>query len=198
MKAVCLVSGGIDSTVLLFRLQKDGYKIIPLHFNYGQKAEKLERQAVEQICKTLHLKPEIIDVSGLRLIPSGLTDPDISPVTQPIFPCRNLLFLTLAAAYATTKAIDVIAVGFLGDSLFPDQTKEFVKKAEIIISDAVGNRISILVPFIELNKLEVIRLAKKYNISLDITYSCYAGTTPPCGNCLSCIDRKNIAKTGEF
>jgi len=193
MKIVCLISGGVDSTVLLFRLHKEGHDIIPLHINYGQKSAKPELESVHKVCDLLQLEPQIIDLNGLKIIRSGLTDPKLSHISNPVFPGRNLLFLTIAASFANSNSIDVIAMGILGHTFFPDQTKEFVKKAELTISSALGNRINILTPFIELNKLEVIRIGKKYNIPLDITYSCYAGTKPPCGECLSCKDRENMS-----
>lgn len=191
MKIICLVSGGIDSTVLLFRLHKEGHDIIPLHINYGQKSAKLELESVYNACDLLQLKPQIVDLSGLKIIRSGLTDPELSHITDPVFPGRNLLFLTIAASFANSNAIDVVAMGILGGSLFPDQSKEFVKKAELTISSALGAKMKILTPFIKLNKLEVVRIGKMYDFPLNSTYSCYAGTELPCGKCLSCIDREN-------
>lgn len=196
MKIVCLLSGGIDSTTLFFRLRKNEHELIPLLVNYGQKAFKKEFEAVQHICEISELSPNIIDISGLSSISSGLTNNNESPIDNPIFPNRNLILLSVAAAFAENQSCQVIAIGLIGDSSFADQTKDFVRDAEVALSH--GHSITILAPMIELNKLEVVRLAKENNISLDFTYSCYFGGNEHCGKCLSCIDRKKVFEIEEL
>ena len=89
MKIVCLVSGGIDSTTLLFKLHKNKHQIIPLFINYGQKSNKQEENAAMNVCKSLKLKLNKIDISGLSVIKSGLTTKKIS-VVESFFPNRNI------------------------------------------------------------------------------------------------------------
>ena len=192
MKIICLVSGGIDSTTLLFRLIKNNHEVIPLFVNYGQKAIKKELSSVKKICKLLKLKIHVIDVSGFSSISSGLTDKNISSIKNPFFPNRNLILLTIGSTLAINYSCTVIAIGLIEGSNFADQTKVFLKHAEQILS--YGRKITILAPMIELNKLEVVRLAKEYKIPLNLTYSCYSNKEKPCNRCLSCIDRKNVFK----
>jgi len=189
MKIVCLVSGGIDSTTLLFRLKKNKHEIIPLFIDYGQKAAKKEYESSQKACAILGIKLNVIDISGLSSISSGLTDVKISPIDDPIFPNRNLILLSIGTAFALTNSCQVVAIGLIGNTDFTDQTKEFVEKAESVLS--TGKNIVIMAPMIELNKLEVVRLAKENNIPLDFTYSCYCGIDEPCNECLSCKDRLN-------
>jgi len=189
MKIVCLLSGGIDSTILLFRLKKNGHEIIPLFINYGQKAAKKEREAAQKACEILDIKLNVIDIPGLSTISSGLTTNEISPIDTPVFPNRNLILLSLGAAFAQTNSCQVIAIGLIEGTNFSDQTREFVKKLESTLS--MEQNISILAPMITLNKLEVVRLAKENKIPLDFTYSCYFGLDTPCNECLSCKDRSN-------
>ena len=196
MKIICLVSGGIDSTTLLFRLIKNDHKVIPLFVNYGQKAIKKELLAAKRICRSLKLKMHVIDASGLSSISSGLTDNSISSIKNPFFPNRNLILLSIGSAFAINHSCAVIAIGFIAGSDFADQSKIFLKHAEKILS--YGRKITILAPMIELNKLEVVRLAKEYKIPLNFTYSCYSGKEKPCKRCLSCIDRKNVFKIEEI
>ena len=192
MKIICLISGGIDSTTLLFRLVKNKHEVIPLFVNYGQKAIKKELLSVKKICKLLKLNVHVIDISGLSLISSGLTDNNISSVKNPFFPNRNLILLSIGSAFSTNYSCNVIAIGLIKGSDFLDQSKIFLKHAEKILS--YGRKITILAPMLELNKLEVVRLAKEYKIPLNFTYSCYSGKEKPCNRCLSCIDRKNVFK----
>ena len=188
MKIVCLASGGVDSSILMFLLQKKGHEIFPLHINYGQKSEKLELEAYKQVCIFLNLKPVVIDARGLKKIESGLTTSKLSPIENPFFPGRNLLFLVIGSGYAFSKLIKTISVGFLDNSEFPDQNKEFVKKTEDLLNLSLNYSVTILAPLINLDKKEVFNLAKKYNFPLDLTYSCYLGINPPCGKCHACRD----------
>lgn len=189
MKIVCLLSGGIDSTTLLFRLKKNRHDVIPLFINYGQKAAKKEYEASQKACKILGIKLNVIDIPGLSIISSGLTTNEISPIDTPVFPNRNLILLSVGAAFAQTNSCQMIAIGLIEGTNFSDQTKEFVKRTELSLS--TEQNITILAPMIELNKLEVVRLAIENRIPLDFTYSCYFGLDEPCNECLSCKDRLN-------
>src|SRR5438445_4719974 len=166
MKIVCLASGGIDSSVLMFMLKKSNHEVFPLHVNYGQKAEKMELKSAKEVCEILKLSLEVMNIPGLGIILSGLTNSHLSVTEHPLFPARNLLLLTIGASYAFTKSIRVISIGLLTNPIFPDQTIKFVKSSEISISEAVGTSMKLLVPFIELNKCEVISLARKYDFPL--------------------------------
>ena len=192
MKITCLASGGMDSTVLLHRLKVENHKILPLYVNYGQKAHKKEFRCISDQCSKLGLSLNCIDISNLHLISSGLTSKHISSVDKPIFPNRNLILLSIATSFAFDNNCDIVAIALLGDSTFPDQSKEFVKNTEIVISSSLGAEMKIWTPFIQLNKLEVIRLAKKYQVDIHQTYSCYEGTEEPCEQCLGCKDRRSV------
>ena len=192
MKIVCLLSGGIDSVVLLFRLKKSGHDLIPLFINYGQKSLIKELESATIACNMLDLSLEEIDISDLSSIPSGLTNGEYSPIDFPVFPARNMILLSIAASFASSKSIQVIGIGILNDSTFPDQTKSFLNAAENALAMSIDSNLKILTPLSDLNKLEVVRLAKENNIPLDFTYSCYFGSDKPCGKCLSCKDRQQV------
>ena len=110
-------------------------------------------------------------------------------VKNAFLPTRNLLFLTFGAAYAYNLDIDTISIGLLSNPIFPDQGLEFLKRAKDSISVALGREIQILAPFIELDKRDIIKLAKKHELPIEMTYYCHAGTDPPCGVCISCKER---------
>jgi 7-cyano-7-deazaguanine synthase len=194
MKVVCLASGGIDSSVLMLMLKQMGHEVFPLHINYGQKAATMERNAFCKVCEFLEVKPEVIDISDIGKISVGLTNPDLSHNDNPLFPARNLLLLTIGAAYAHAKSIKVVSIGSLSNSIFPDQTKEFMKSAEATLNISIQEQIKILTPLIDLNKREVVDLARKYNFPLEITYSCHVGLPNPCGKCMSCKERQAAEK----
>jgi len=190
MKVVCLASGGIDSSVLMMMLQKMKYEIYPLHIDYGQNAAKMELMSVRKICKFLRIRPVVIKIPQIGEISSGITSQSKLTMENPFFPARNLLFLSIATAYAISKSVVTISIGSTANAIFPDQHKKFIRKAEELLNIALGTRIKILTPLIELNKREIVGLAKKYNFPLSFTYSCHLGKHKPCLRCINCKERE--------
>lgn len=197
MKVVCLSSGGLDSSVLMLMLQKMKYEIFPLHIDYGQNASIMEQKSLHKVCKFLKLKPKVLNISDVGTISTGITSQSQLTTENPIFPARNLMLLSIATAYALSKSILTISIGSTSNALFPDQRKSFMKKAELLLNSATGNHVKILTPLIDLNKREVVSLAKKHNFPLTMTYSCHVGKTKQCGICLNCKER-TIAIQQEF
>jgi 7-cyano-7-deazaguanine synthase len=104
-------------------------------------------------------------------------------------PTRNLLFVVLGAAYAFGINCDVVALGILANPIFPDQKDEFFKLAEACVGAALDRKVKVLTPLIRLDKREILKLARKYEIPLEMTYYCHAGRDLPCGKCISCKER---------
>lgn len=81
--------------------------------------------------------------------------------------------------------LNVVAIGILANSIFPDQTPEFLTSAQSSISTALGRNIKLIAPLIGLDKREVIMLSKKYSLPFNVTYYCHSGKQYPCGICIS-------------
>lgn len=190
MSIVNLVSGGLDSTLISVLAQEQGIGVHPLFIDYGQRASEREWQS----CKTVHNRlgmprPTRMDVSGFgKVIRSGLTSNHKHISKDAFTPGRNLLFLTLGAAFALQVGASAVAIGLLSErfSLFPDQTGNFVEDAEKAIVSALGRPIGVITPLSDFSKADVIQLAKEKGIQN--TYSCHAGTIVPCGKCISCLE----------
>jgi 7-cyano-7-deazaguanine synthase len=97
-----------------------------------------------------------------------------------------MLFLLVGAAYAYNIGANAVAIGLLNENthLFPDQTADFIDKAEKTISICMGRRIKVVAPLMSFYKKDVIRMAKKYELTE--TYSCHSGQEKSCGICISC------------
>lgn len=130
-----------------------------------------------------------MEIPGFGKLPSGLTNSNLDIFEQAFLPTRNLTFITLGSAYAYSLGADAVAIGLLAGPIFPDQTKEFIKKAQDSISESLGKTMKILTPFIDLDKRDILRLAEEQKIP-QITYYCHSGTEIPCGKCVSCRERK--------
>ncbi len=190
MSIVNLVSGGVDSTLVGVLAQEEGIEIHPLFINYGQRASEREWQACKAVHNQLGLpRPTKMDISGFgKVIRSGLTSNCKHIVNDAFTPGRNLLFLTLGAAFALQVGASAVAIGLLSErfSLFPDQTGNFAENAEKAIFSALGRPISVVTPLSDFSKADIIQLAKEKGIRN--TYSCHAGTRVPCGKCISCLE----------
>ncbi|MDA7942267.1 MAG: 7-cyano-7-deazaguanine synthase [Nitrosopumilus sp.] len=191
-RIVCLLSGGIDSAALLYRLHRSGHDAVPLFIDYGQRAAAQELAAASGLCAGIGAGLERIHVPGLSAIGNGLSDP--GPHTSPVFHARNLILLSIAASYAASRSAAAVGIGAHCTPSFPDQGGAFIQRAEAAISASLGTRMRVFAPFCGLDKLEVARLAADAGVPIGATYSCYMGGTEPCGSCPSCTDRRAALK----
>jgi len=187
---VNLVSGGLDSTLIGVLAQEEGIHVHPLFIDYGQRAAQREWEACRIVHEVLRLPVPIrMDLSGFgKIIFSGLTSDKKNVKNEAFTPGRNMLFLLIGSAYAFQVEASVVAIGLLSDqySLFPDQRAGFIEQMESAVEAALGRTIRIVTPLFEFSKADVVRLANEKGISG--TYSCHAGTDPPCGQCISCLE----------
>lgn len=196
MSLVTLVSGGLDSTLMSLLAQEEGVDLHPLFIDYGQLGAAREWTT----CKLLHERHGLpmvtrMDISGFgKVVPCGITSTAMRINEDAFLPGRNLLLLLCGAAYAYSIQADGVAIGLLNpkESLFPDQTLDFLSEAEGMIKTAMKRRISVITPLIEFAKADVLPLAAARG--LRDTYSCHAGGDEPCGKCVACIE---IAKATE-
>ncbi|MCY3766267.1 MAG: 7-cyano-7-deazaguanine synthase [Gemmatimonadetes bacterium] len=193
MRIVPLVSGGLDSTLVSVMAKEEGAELFPLFIDYGQLAVRNEWEACKRLHSQFGLPPvTYMDMSGFgKTISSGLTDSSLRINEDAFLPGRNLLFVLAGAAHAIDVQANSIALGLLNpaDHIFPDQTKQFLEECERIIQVAMGSRILVLAPLLELSKRDVLLLASKRGITQ--TYSCHAGSEEPCGVCIACIEIYN-------
>ena len=189
MVVVALSSGGLDSSVMMLLLLREGYSVMPLHVNYGQLSEKYEWSSCQKVASQLDLpKPERIDVPDFgKSIPSRTTSHSGRP--DPYVPYRNLLLLTIGAAYAHSKGSHSLAIGFLANSSYSDQSSYLAKAAQKAIERSHDIGMRVVTPLIKLNKVDVVQLACRFGFPIDITRSCYYGRKKPCGRCPACRER---------
>jgi 7-cyano-7-deazaguanine synthase len=210
-KAMCLLSGGLDSTTCLAVARREGYECYALSFDYGQR-HRVELEAAERVARALGAARHVIARIDLHAIghsaltadlavPKGRSPADMAdgiPVTY--VPARNTIFLAFALAWAEVlEAPDIfIGVNALDYSGYPDCRPEYVeafeRMANLATKAAVEGRLRIRIrtPLIQLSKAEIVRLASDLGVDFSLTHSCYdpdeAGR--PCGQCDSCLLRR--------
>lgn len=188
--AICLSSGGLDSTVCLHLLRENGVNALPVYVNYGQRNHRREWGALSAACEFNRFpQPISFDFSSFgTIIKSGLTNSTLRVNEHAFTPTRNLLFVVLAGAVAYSKGVRNIVLGFLSErtAIFPDQTDRFLKAAQLALTESLGSEIEIYCPLRDMTKQDVLVLARSRGIS-DF-YSCHAGTEVPCGKCIACLE----------
>mgnify|MGYP001617136830 CR=1 FL=1 len=206
--AVVLLSGGMDSATLLHHMKKTlkVRSIFALSFNYGQKHSRELAMAKWQARAAGVREHRIVDVRFLGQLPPGasaLTDramniPDLSDLAaderrQPstYVPHRNLILLSMAAAYAESrKCRDVFYGAHAQDAYgYWDCTRQFVDGLNLVLSHNRRQPVTIRAPFIGLEKAGILKIGTKLGVDYGRTWSCYRGMRHPCGSCPTCVER---------
>jgi len=210
-RAVVLLSGGIDSTTVLAMAKHQGFAVYAISFDYGQK-HRHELEAASRIANHFGVVQHLIVQVDLAAIGGSALTANIAvpkhdaveqlssaiPITY--VPARNLIFLSLALAWAEVlKAyhlfIGATAVDFSG---YPDCRPEFLRSFEQTANLATkagvsGNRFTVHAPLLNLTKAQIIQTGVKLGVDYSLTWSCYDpqpdGTA--CGQCDSCLFRKH-------
>ncbi|HHO42335.1 MAG TPA: 7-cyano-7-deazaguanine synthase QueC [Epsilonproteobacteria bacterium] len=211
-KAVCVISGGMDSAVSAKIAQNEGFEVIGVHFNYLQRTEKKELEAFYEIVKALGIADTyVIDLPFFAQIgASALTDYDIDvpisglgndvPITY--VPFRNGIFLSIATSIAEKEGAEVIYIGVVeaDGSGYPDCTKSYITQMEYAINQGTKavTKISIKTPLIMMSKKDIVKKAIELEVPLQATWSCYKNETVACGVCDSCRLRLRGFKEAEF
>lgn len=190
MKTVVLASGGLDSSVLLFLLKREHVEVLPVHADYGQLAEKQEWSSLRRFCRAAKLpNPIKVNATGLRRVPSGLTRKGDRWARDPFFPARNMVLVSIGGAIGHSAGARAVALGLVANALYPDQTKEFVRRAQDSLSEGLGGKMLVIAPLLTLSKSEVVALGLRMGAPIGLTYSCQRGEHRPCNRCSSCADR---------
>ncbi len=210
-KAVCLLSGGLDSTTCLAYALREGYQCYALSFDYGQR-HKVELEAAARVAAALGAAEHRVVRVDLRAFGGSALTADIDvpkgrgrdemgqgiPVTY--VPARNTIFLSFALAWAEVlEASDIfIGVNAIDYSGYPDCRPEYIQAFERMANLATRagvegrTRVKIHMPLVRLSKAEIIRLGASLSVDFGMTHSCYdpGPQGRACGSCDSCLLRR--------
>jgi 7-cyano-7-deazaguanine synthase len=199
-KVVVPISGGMDSTVLLYKAKNKFDEVYALSFNYNQRHSKELDYAIKTT-SLLKIPHQVLDISFFRHIASAsaLTNNNIAvakakdvmgdPQTPNYVPNRNMMMLSIAVAYAETIGASTVYHGAAQvDSVagYWDGSQEFLGKINDLLFLNRRNKIQIEAPLIELSKKEIIELGISLNVSFKDTWTCYEGKDKACAVCTAC------------
>ncbi len=208
MKAVTIMSGGLDSTTLLSHIIKQGIydKIYVLSFNYGQKHSKeleyAKASVLELNNRVKNITHKIIDITsiqdfisvgsltGIEDVPHAMYDDESQKRT--IVPNRNMIMLSIAAGYACKIGARHLYYGAHKSdyAIYPDCRLEFIKALDTAIHlGNINEGLELKAPFAQRTKDEIVMLGINMGTRLDLTWSCYEGGEKPCLKCGTCLER---------
>jgi 7-cyano-7-deazaguanine synthase len=205
VKAVILLSGGLDSSTVLYLAKSEGYSCHALSFDYQQRHRR-ELEAARTIAIASGVSDHQVVSFDLRLWGgSALTDEridlpqhrDLAAMSESIpvtyVPARNTIFLSFALAYAEAIAASRVYIGVnaLDYSGYPDCRPDYIEAMRSVYrlgtkQGREGVPIEIITPLIDLKKTEIIQLGDRLGVPWEQTWSCYSGEPVPCGTCDSC------------
>lgn len=205
VKAVVLLSGGLDSSTVLYQAKADGCNCYALSFDYQQRHRR-ELEAAHAIASTAGVaEHQIVNFDLRKWGGSALTDEAMDlpadrsleemsrhiPITY--VPARNSIFLSFGLAYAEAIAASRVYIGVnaLDYSGYPDCRPDYIQAMQEVFrlgtkQGREGEAIAIVTPLIDLKKTEIIQLGDRLGVPWSKTWSCYAGGELACGQCDSC------------
>lgn len=202
--SVAILSGGLDSTVLVTRLQQQGAVRAVLSFNYGQRHVR-ELDAARDACNALGLwdKHHVVDLSGelgFLLRRGSLTGDEPVPdghyaeesMKATVVPNRNMIMLAIAAGHAMALADPEVAyAAHAGDhTIYPDCRPEFMEALDRALGLADWNPVKLHAPFARMSKADIVVEGHRIGAPMELTWSCYKGGDFHCGRCGTCVERR--------
>ena len=204
MRYIVVHSGGLDSTVLLAHLLSRNDTVKSMSVDYGQRHSR-ELKFAEDSSRYYGVIHETIPLASQALsrilAGSSQTDPSIpvplghyqeENMKKTVVPNRNMILLALACSWAVSSKYDGIAyAAHSGDhAIYPDCREEFVKPLAQAMENADWHKVTIFRPFIEMSKAEIVKLGASLKVPFQLTWSCYKGEKLHCGECGTCVERK--------
>ena len=200
-KVLLILSGGLDSTTLLYDLVSTHNKdsIVALSFDYGSKHNNRELQKAIKTCAVLEVDHEIIDLKNIfknfdsallkGKIPEGHYAEDNMKKT--VVPFRNGILLSIAIGYAESNNIENIYYGAHGGdhAIYPDCRQGFVDTMSLAGQLGTYNNVSINAPYNDITKIDIVKRGIDLKVDYNNTWTCYVGEIHPCGKCGSCVER---------
>lgn len=207
------VSGGLDSTVMAYYAKDNGHDIVGVPFHYGSKHNEWEGRALEQLdaIRAFPILPSV-DLNSIygpistssslfkndKSLPHGHYEEE--SMRQTVIPGRNLIFISILAAYAEARGFDEVWLGVhAGDHfIYPDCRPEFIFNVSAAVQKSTDDKVRVCAPFEGLTKVDIVKMGIGLKVPFNLTRTCYSNQRVACGKCGSCQERLTSFKANDF
>lgn len=177
--ATVLLSGGIDSAACARFMQERSFEVSALFVDYGQLPARREFRAAKAIAAHLDIPLKRVQVT--EIVSAGAGE----------LPGRNAFFIC-SAILATRARPGIVVLGLHGGTPYYDCSEPFLASISQLTAEMTDGSVSVIAPFVKWSKRDIYDYFISRNLPIESTYSCEAGSAGPCGNCLSCRDRRSL------
>ena len=200
MKAAIIYSGGMDSTVLLYRYREQIK--LAVTFSYGARQDEAQIACAKENCRILGIEHLIIPLDfmgryfrssilkGGEDVPHGNYDDENMKST--VVPFRNGIMLSIAVGLAESRGLDTVLIAnHSGDhAIYPDCRPGFIAAIDSAAKEGTYEGVRIVSPFCDMTKRDIALVGRELGVPFEKTYSCYEGRRAHCGCCGTCRERK--------
>ena len=209
-KIVVVLSGGMDSAVLLYHLLDAGHAVKTLSINYGQRHVR-ELDSAAALSERVGVEHRIADLSSINPllgsnslssdqadIPEGHYEEESMKLT--VVPNRNMIMLSVAVGWALALKYDAVAYGaHSGDhAIYPDCREEFAEALDQAVQLCDWHGMKLMRPFVKMDKGDIARRGQELNVPFELTWTCYKGEQVHCGKCGACQERREAFATNKM
>jgi len=193
-RAVCTVSGGLDSAVASALMHDAGFELNFIFFDWGQKTYSKELECAKALADHYSSDLKIVEVSILKSLP-GISLTEMETLTSPIneyVPNRNAILESQAIAYAEFLRAGAVCIGSTGgDHICPDNSPDFVEAMQDLVNQGTMLKppIKLLAPLMDTDKTGAVKLGLELGVPFENTWSCHNNTDLACGTCSNCEAR---------
>lgn len=202
MRVLVLLSGGIDSTTLLWQLKSQDHDVLAMAVDYGQR-HRVELQAARRVARERLVPFQLVSLHGVFAGAKGSSQVDgdtevphghyeAESMKKTVVPNRNMILLAVATSQALIHNLDAVAyAAHAGDhAIYHDCRPDFVDAMREVISFCDGAAPRLMTPFIDDTKAEIVRIGSQLGVPFELTWSCYEGGAAHCGRCGTCVERR--------
>ncbi len=197
---IILLSGGVDSTTLLWEYATE--IALAVSFDYGSKHNAREIACAQLQCKSLGVEHLVIPLDFMaRYFKSDLLKGggeiekgsyDEKNMSSTVVPFRNGIMLSIVAGLAESRGLSKLYIANHGGDhfIYPDCRPEFIEAITACIHSGTCNGVEVVAPYTMLSKSDIVRRGEKLHVDYANTYSCYEGGEKHCGECGTCLERR--------
>lgn len=202
-KAVCTISGGLDSAVAAAIMANAGFELHFIFFDWGQKTYLKEQECAQALASHYNVNLQEVEVPLLKTLPGvSLTKSEtLTTAINEYVPNRNAILESQAIAYAEYLKAGALCIGSTGgDHICPDNSPQFIEAMQRLVDQGTMLKppIRMVTPLMHTDKIGAVTLGLELRVPFELTWSCHNNNEVACGCCSNCQTRLEAFEVNKF